>query len=380
MNILFVTNIPTPYRQHFYNSLASEIASRGGKLRVTFCRKTEPNREWIVDLAKAQFDHRILPGYMLTLPDAYVHTNFEIIGEILKFRPDVVIFAGSWLFPTMWLGRLICRRLRIPTVFWSEGHPDATRRKSWLVSALRTWIIRGFDAFACPNELSYTWAVRTANDLRRREYIRLPNTIDEKIFSSVQPSSLMKRNEFGLAGTSIVFVTVCRLESSKGVIELSKCIVELREAGKDCALIVVGNGTLASDISRIAKSSDSIIYLGNRTQAEVREIFSVSDCFVLNTQLDKNPLSPIEAAMSGLPVLITSFAGNAFDLIEDGQTGYIIKQREDLPLMLGKLIDLGRDSLKQMGVKSLARASAKFDVEQVCRTFTDDLWQFAANR
>ena len=47
--VLYITNIPTPYRQKRFNTMSKIFPLYGLDLEVIYMAKSEPNRNWIVD-------------------------------------------------------------------------------------------------------------------------------------------------------------------------------------------------------------------------------------------------------------------------------------------------------------------------------------------
>ena len=60
--LVLLTNIPTPYRAAFLDTLSDELGHAGIELRVAYCALTEPNRTWSVDLQRQRFPWKVLGG------------------------------------------------------------------------------------------------------------------------------------------------------------------------------------------------------------------------------------------------------------------------------------------------------------------------------
>jgi glycosyltransferase involved in cell wall biosynthesis len=104
-------------------------------------------------------------------------------------------------------------------------------------------------------------------------------------------------------------------------------------------LVVVGEGdrrryeSLASDVG----VQERVDFLGWR--ADVRDLYTHADAFVLPSSYETFSLVTFEAAAAGLPLLVTRVQGVS-ELMEDGVTGwYIAQDREDIARRLQMLVD-----------------------------------------
>lgn len=106
---------------------------------------------------------------------------------------------------------------------------------------------------------------------------------------------------------------------------------------------------------------------------ELMQLFSSSDVFVLPTKADAFGIVAVEAAASGLPVLMTD-VGGARDIVQDGETGYLLPPNDDraLAARLSQLVD---DSglRRRLGQASRERAEQSFDASKNGRKIVDVL-------
>ncbi len=89
-------------------------------------------------------------------------------------------------------------------------------------------------------------------------------------------------------------------------------------------LVLTGNGELETELKNHAGDKKNIHFMGFQNQQRMPAIYQLADVFVLPS---KGPgetwgLSVNEAMASGKPVLVSDKCGCAFDLVEEGKTGY----------------------------------------------------------
>jgi glycosyltransferase involved in cell wall biosynthesis len=373
--LVVLTNIPTPYRTAFFDALAEEAARAGKRFHVLYCAKTEPGRHWPYDPAKMKHAHTVLRGFHRSLTGIHAHLNPGVLAELNLLKPDTLIIAGSWNTPTMLVAGLNIYSPPPRRFFWSEGHADAVLHKTGLIAWLRRRVYRTFDGFAVPNAKSAEWALTQAGS--PRQVVTLPNAIDAKFFARPSATSRPEaRRHLGLEGEGRVLVQVSALSDRKGVLELAKAFLGLPVAERRGAkLLFVGEGDQRSQLETLAAGSEGAIrVLGQLPPEEVRRVLWAADTFVLNTRLDPNPLSAIEAAAAGLPIAMSAAAGNIREVVEVPQTGFVIKDDGDPSEALRAVLSASDDELAAMGVRAAGLARTHFDAPAVARALVKQLY------
>ena len=375
MSLVILTNIPTPYRTAFFDALAEEAARAGKRFHVLYCAKTEPGRHWPYDASKMRHAHTVLRGFHPSLTGIHAHLNPGVLAELNLLKPDTLILAGSWNTPTMLVAGLNIYSPPPRRFFWSEGHADAVLHKSGLIAWLRRRVYRTFDGFAVPNAKSAEWAVAQAGS--PRQVVTLPNAIDAKFFARPSAASRQEaRRHLGLEGEGRVLVQVSALTARKGVLELANAFLGLPAAERRGAkLLLVGEGELRSQLEALAAGSGGAIrVLGQLRPEEVRRVLWAADAFVLNTRLDPNPLSVIEAAAAGIPVVLSAAAGNIREVVEVPQTGFVIQDAGNPSEALRAVLNAGDAQLAEMGARAAELARTQFDAPAVARSLVKQLY------
>lgn len=138
MRILYIDDIPTPYRLgiHRQLSLASE-----NDYRVLFCAADEPGRSWDLDLSGLNYE--ILKGWKFRPPGQVNPFSFKfnpgVVAALRAYQPDVVVLSG-YVHPTMWLAASWCRRNAVPYGITSESS-SVTASNSYIKSLLKNKIM-----------------------------------------------------------------------------------------------------------------------------------------------------------------------------------------------------------------------------------------------
>ena len=375
MSLVVLTNIPTPYRTAFFDALAEEAARVGKRFHVLYCAKTEPGRHWPYEPAKMRHAHTVLRGFHPSCLGVHAHLNPGVLAELNLLKPDTLLIAGAWNTPTMLVAGLNIYSPHPRRYFWSEGHADAALHKGGLIAWLRRRMYRTFDGFAVPNAKSAEWALAQAGG--PRPVVTLPNAIDARFFARPSGNAHAEaRRALGLEGEGRVLVQVSALTARKGVLELAQAFLALPAVDRRGAkLLFVGDGELRSQLEALAaKSSEVLRVLGQLPPEEVRRVLWAADAFVLNTRLDPNPLSAIEAAAAGLPVVMSAAAGNIREIVEAPNTGFVIRSAADPSDALRAVLSASDAQLAEMGARATELARAQFDASAVARSLIRQLY------
>ena len=329
MKLLIVTNIPTPYRIAFFNVLHAQLQKIGGDLKVLYCAKSEPDRHWEINLNEQQFDYEILNGFHKSIKGLHLHFNPSVLNKTAAFQPDYILYAGSWNMPTVVFSLLFNSLFnkKYKKVFWSEGHDGSMLHQSGIVPKIRNFIQNKFDAFAVPNERSKSYLFEVLG-LKKKPIAILPNTVEGTFFTKPETWNIENSNaiksEFNIPVDSKIIIQVSQIEDRKGINEIVEFWTQLKNK-ENYHLILVGEGSLKTELIQKTKSDTTIHFLGNQSKEKVRSLLFASDIFVLLTKNDPNPLTLIESSYAKLPILTTKFAGNCNEIIV-GNNGFVINE------------------------------------------------------
>lgn len=374
MSLVVLTNIPTPYRTAFFDALAEAAACAGKRFHVLYCAKTEPGRHWPYEPAKMKHAHTVLRGFHPSLTGVHTHLNPGVLAELNRLKPDTLLTAGSWNTPTMLTAGLNIYSPAPRRFFWSEGHADAALHKSGLIAWLRRRVYRTFDGFAVPNSKSAEWAIAQVGS--PRPIVTLPNAINAAFFKRPSGDTRSQaRARLGLPEKGKVLVQVSALTERKGVLPLAKSFLGLSAVERaEARLLFVGEGEQRSALERVAASSAGTIrLLGQLPPEEVRQVLWAADAFVLNTRLDPNPLSAIEASAADLPVVMSAAAGNISEIVEAPDAGFVIRDPSDPTEALRAVLAASDEQLAAMGARAALNAQ-RFDAPAVARSLIKQLY------
>nr|WP_312326955.1 CDP-glycerol glycerophosphotransferase family protein [Acinetobacter oleivorans] len=132
----------------------------------------------------------------------------------------------------------------------------------------------------------------------------------DTIFTLSQESIDIQDKDIFL-GPGLVFITIGRLSIEKDHTKLLHAFRRVVDHSKSAKLIILGDGPLRSDLTRLRselKLQESVFILGHRSNP-YPYLFN-SNCFVLSSNHEGQPMTLLEALTLDKDVIATSIAGN----------------------------------------------------------------------
>jgi glycosyltransferase involved in cell wall biosynthesis len=287
-------------------------------------------RKW--DAVRAELDFRVLAGgeggdgeFRLVRPLAgldgaafYASLPARIARELRDFRPDAVVAQGGHETAAALAGR---RLAGVETVVIADVHGDWRAPTRLYGSRLRGLLNPAADRLA-ESALRRADGVRTVTgyttrlvrDLGVEPADEFPAYMD---FESFLASPVAPLPEAPRA----VFVGV--LERYKNVDGLAEAWRRASPRIPEARLHVVGDGTLARVVERLAAELPSVSWSRRLSQAEIAAELDASTCLVLPSRSEGMGRVVIEAFCRGRPV-VGSRVGGIPDLVEDGVNGLLV--------------------------------------------------------
>ncbi len=307
MRVLFLTNVPSPYRVDFFNEIGKAV-----DLTVVFERENAKSRnaEWISDNFK-NFKYFFLKGIKYG-DDGLI--SFKV-KKFLKKDFDIIMF-GNYHTPTSIIAARYCIKKKIPYALSVDGifkHDNENKFKLKMKKKIFSQaeffvtsgnysvdVIKYYGGSNC-----YIYPFTSVHD---NYVLNKPISIEEK---------QKLKNELNLKNNLILFVgqTIAR----KGIDILFKVFSNL----SNCQLLVIG-GTLNEEYQKLKRELaidvDVIPFLKSK---ELEKYYLASDVFVLPTREDQWGLVINEALAKGLPVVSSTMCLSCYEMIKDN--GYMVE-------------------------------------------------------
>lgn len=367
--VYILTNIPTPYRNHFFNCL--KIVGKESEIycKVFYMAKTEKGRYWDHTKWDVFYDYEFMKNYGLTFKNIFFHFNPSIVTKLMNEKPEYLIIAGSWNFPTVML-TILCRFLYPKTKlgFWNEGNlVYETYSGKGLVRRLKKEFYNRFH-FLISSGMKSDELIRFY--VKNAKIVRLVNVIEEANFS-ITPKDFESRN-YTLPYRLFI---ASKLNERKNVFFFAKSIETLFRKG-EIILRIAGEGEEKEKIQEWVKEQkldSEVKLLGQIASESVYEELKDCDIFCMPSRREPFPLSLIEALFMYKPLLVSSHVGSLPEIMNENGLIFDPLDKEDIKEKVKSVCGFNEEKLKQMGYQSRAKAETTFQSEKVTIKFLEDL-------
>lgn len=318
MHIVELPSFFPPYGGEFCLEQSRALQARGHLVRVVSCQQLSIRRglrEYLGCSFRRFEEERwgvpVWRSYMRGLPKT-VKWNVErwlkeVVGlfddYVKKYgRPDVVhAHCCHW---AGYAACLIKERTGIPyiitehlsSMLYKEEFSDESLRQ-WEVPCLQRALKEAFRVVPVSAELVDDLAPLFGKDY---QWTAISNTIDTDFFSY--------RNRPSVAGRQFHFCCIAHFEPLKGYDILLAAFDRAREGNKDIDLTIIGKDTNSKELRDMVSTmrhADAVHLFGMKDKEGVREVLYASDCLVLPSRSEAQPLVLLEAMSIGISVITT---------------------------------------------------------------------------
>ena len=277
----------------------------------------------------------------------------EIRQLLLRHRYDIVHLFG---LRVNLLSRHLARRHTPAAIVSGQRGGAGGRLQAWL-----EWLMQGPVDLYLANSL--------AGERWLHEAAHLPPTRTATIHSGLDPTPFLAadgaalRAEMGVPPDRPVILHVAHLRPIKDHPTLLHACAQLRDAGGDFALWLVGYGP---DEARLRALADELRlagcchFLGRRE--DIPTLMAAADIAVLTSRQEGLPGAIMEAMAAGLPVAATD-VGGVPELVQPEQTGLLVPPADPAALAAALRRLLADNILRQqLGRAGQARLMSHFQL------------------
>jgi 1,2-diacylglycerol-3-alpha-glucose alpha-1,2-galactosyltransferase len=278
-----------------------------------------------------------------------VATAFEEMVRGLKQRSDVKVTINSWRKsdiihvhspdPKSMFHLILRRSKKVYTAHQVYGSMDGSIKGGKFVERLFFWYVR--HAFYNRVDRIVAVSAMSARILQNEMKVKTPittiyNTIDMAALAITPAKRRAAREKFGLSNKDFVVVGNGQTQPRKRIDSFANVAHEL----PDVKFVWVGGvpfGALGADTSRMDKIVDNapnnVTWTGVVSLETAREYLMAADAFWLPSDQENHPMSVLEAAGAGLPIILRdipeyddTFRGDALMAKDDAGFAEIIEK------------------------------------------------------
>ncbi len=316
--------------------------------------------------AARQYDVCLLPAHEMPLGVEGARRIPEFVQLIRREHPDVFHAHLSWPLGCKW-GLAAAVAARVPAVVATEQlyvemdyTPAARLQQRLLASGVGCYLAVSHTLARKLSELFHipAWKIRV-----------IPNVAPPEFFSIHRSRPLQPFTHYP---DRPVILTVARLNAQKGHNDLLQAAVLVPNA----IFVLVGDGPerlRLEEQARALRIDDRVVFAGY--QADISPWLAGCDLFVLPSLYEGLPLSLVEAAAAGKPVIATNIPGNN-EAVLHGETGWLVPPRDPQALAAAIRSLLADPDLRhKLGQAGQERARREYSLEnhvyQVTQVYED---------
>lgn len=320
--VLYLTNIPSPYRVDFFNELGKYC-----DLTVLYERNNAKDRDkkWKAS-CPLNYKEIFLKGINIGKDTAI---NPEVIKYLERFK-DGVIVIGGFSTPT---GMLSIEYLRIRNFqFIINADGGMVKSESRFKYFLKKHFISSASAWLSTSKITDDYFL--AYGAKKENIYRYPftslfeNEIMDRVLSFDEKTEIRKR--LGINGSQVV-LAVGRFIPLKNYDLLLSAWSKI---DSESTLCIVGSGPEKEKYQNIVNDLklNNVKIIDFKQKNELKDYYMCADIFVHPTETDVWGLVINEAMAHGLPVITTDKCIAGLELVRDYENGFIVPVNNDKQL------------------------------------------------
>jgi glycosyltransferase involved in cell wall biosynthesis len=320
-NIVIVYPRLPSYRAHFFLQLSKKLKEIGKKL-VVVAGRNDVEKKHVKEIAgNTEYVVVRAPIRGISFLGYQIQWEMGLISLVLSQRPGFVVFMYNAGILNYSLLMLLLRFKKVPFLIWGLGHrrvglTDFQYKVKLLFKEIFLKMASGHITY------SQYYAHQLIKDgFDKRRVFCAQNTIYvEDIFLNAQSS-----RDKSISHDEIRFLFVGALIPAKNLDKAIRVCKSLRDEGYRFLFDIVGEGAMRPALSRTIanlKLDDFVFLHGAKYGEEVAKFFREADVLLLP---GTGGLAINEAMAYGLPIISTPGDGTGYDLIKNGENGFLLR-------------------------------------------------------
>ena len=337
--VAIITNIPSPYRVGQFINLQNKILEF--EFFFIFSDKGDKERSWDVNLEGLRNAVFLNSKPLMLKSKSEVrgyYLSLDVIKTLNSISPDVVIVCEYNMISIQ--AFLFCKIKRKKVISMTDGTLYSERNFGYFRRFIRRLIIPRADM--CIASSTRSKELQIYYGAKEDRIIVAYLTVDVGYFR-------FEREEYH----SHKLLYIGSIIERKGIDLLLKSLSLVK---KDYTLTIVGDGEEKNRLVDYVEQNgmkELVEFVPFKQKEELREIYNTHDIFILPTREDCFGLVISEAMAASMPVISSCYADGAYDLVKEGENGYIVNPYESVEFAntIEKLIE-NDELVEKMGKAS----------------------------
>jgi glycosyltransferase involved in cell wall biosynthesis len=241
---------------------------------------------------------------------------------------DAVVLYTGYIYATFWIAIAAAKTHNVPVLFGTDSTALKPRDgKRWKVAFKRFLlpaIFRLADVVVMPSEAGRQFMLGMG--IAEARVSLTPFVVDnawwEQRASEVDRGAV--RQKWDIPEEAVVALFCAKLQPWKRPQDLLAAFAHV--ADRNVYLVLAGEGPLRPDLESEAHAlgiAANVRFLGFVNQSGLPETYTGADILVLPSEYEPFGLVVNEAMLCRCPVIVSDRVGARFDLVKEGETGYV---------------------------------------------------------
>jgi glycosyltransferase involved in cell wall biosynthesis len=241
---------------------------------------------------------------------------------------DAVMLYTGYVYATFWMAVTAAKISGAAVLFGTDAHDLAARDnkawKRWIKRLLWPWLFRLANVVILGS--SGGAALIRSLGIPEERIVVTPYCVDNDwwIAESAHADREGVRRRWGVPSDASVVLVCAKLQPWKRPQDVLRAFAQADSP--NAYLVFAGDGALSSTLELEARSlgiSDRVRFLGFVNQSGLPETYTASDLLVLASEYEPFGVVVNEAMLCGCPVIASDRVGARFDLVREGETGFV---------------------------------------------------------
>jgi len=338
LRVLIVASHPVQYASPIFRLLAKDPRV---EIRVAYCSLRGAEAHMDPDFGvEVKWDIPLLDGYpWIVMPNRspfprggsfFRFVNLQVWRLIRSLKFDAVLLHTGYCSVTFWIAILAAKLTRVAVLFSTDAHGlsprDRRKWKRWVKKLIWPRLFRLADIVIVPSTAGVSLMISLG--IPESRVVLTPYCVNNDWWTeqSRQVDRVGVRARWGVPPDAVVVLFSAKLQPWKRPSDLLHAFAKV----PDCNLYLVfaGEGSLRSALESDAESlgiAKKVRFLGFVNQSRLPEVYAASDILVLPSEYEPFGVVVNEAMLCGCCVVVSDRVGARFDLVREGETGFVFR-------------------------------------------------------
>jgi glycosyltransferase involved in cell wall biosynthesis len=274
---------------------------------------------------------------------------------IRQGRFDALVAYTGYAYTSFWIALIAAKLRRIPVIFGTDASSirprDGKRWKIQVKKLLLPRIFRLADVVIVPSSAGRDY-IRSLG-IPDSRIVLTPFVVDNEWWraQAERVDRAAVRASWGVPVDAPTALFCAKLQPWKRPLDVLRAFAQANVSAS--YLVFAGEGALRAQLEAEARKLgilERVRFLGFVNQSGLPSVYRSADLFVLSSEYDPCPAVVCEAMLCECPVVLSDQIRGRFDLVLDGETGFIYRcgDVDALAAILGDMLG-DRERLRRMG-------------------------------